>query len=117
MVRRKKGRLYRDGAQDAEMREFERRYGVEHGDVVYGETVGKVARERAAANGGEIRERIKGHMSISSKGTPFEVRPHFSEVHAHPHGRGHHGGRCAPGCARASVAHRHRRGRGSSRHG
>jgi hypothetical protein len=113
MVRRRK-HLYRDGARDPELAEFEQRYGVEHGKEVYGETVGKVARERAAKNGGVEIEHVKGHMSLSSSGTPYRVKAHPAYVDAHPHGRGHHGGRCPPGCRQGAVAHRHRSGRRGS---
>lgn len=117
MATEKEKHLYRDGAKEAELREFEKRYGVEHGRDVYGETVGKVARERAAENGGETRELVKGHMSFSSKGTPYEVKGHFSYVDAHPHGRGHHAGRCDSNCRRGVTEHRHKRGRGSTSRG
>lgn len=43
--------LYRNGAEPREMREFEERYGKKKGDYVYGATVGKVKRERAAKRG------------------------------------------------------------------
>lgn len=102
--------LYRDDAKEAELREFERRYGVEHGQVVYGEVVGKVARERAAKNGGTIEENVKGHMSFSSKGTEFRVKPFKRRVVAHPHSYGEHKGPCSAACRRGEVAHRHPRG-------
>ena len=40
--------LYRDGAEKGEIRDFERRYGKRKGRRIYGATVGKVKRERAA---------------------------------------------------------------------
>ena len=43
--------LYTHGAEPREMREFEERYGKKKGDYVYGATVGKVKRERAAKRG------------------------------------------------------------------
>lgn len=38
--------LYRDGAEPAELRKFEREYGREKGRQIYGATVGKVRREQ-----------------------------------------------------------------------
>ena len=40
--------LYRDGAKKRETRDFQRRYGKRKGRRIYGATVGKVKRERAA---------------------------------------------------------------------
>lgn len=45
---RKTKHLYRTGAKSREEKEFEKRYGPEKGKRVYGATVGKVKRERAA---------------------------------------------------------------------
>jgi hypothetical protein len=42
------------GTEHREMEEFEERYGKDRGDYIYGATVGKVARERAA-------KRRRGH--------------------------------------------------------
>jgi len=40
--------LYRDGAKYKELKIFERRYGKEKGDYIYGAVVGKIKREREA---------------------------------------------------------------------
>ena len=40
--------LYKDFAERGEIRDFERRYGKRKGRRIYGATVGKVKRERAA---------------------------------------------------------------------
>ncbi len=110
-----KRRLYRGGAKGPELREFEARYGPEHGQVVYGEVIGKVAREQAAEHGGVKVEKIPGHISFSSEGLREHVRAHDAYVHAVPHSYGHHSGRCDGACRRGSRPHRHRRG--SSRRG
>ncbi|MGC2359234.1 MAG: hypothetical protein WA691_02880 [Thermoplasmata archaeon] len=99
---------------EAARREFEERYGKEHGDLVWRETLGKIAREQAARSPTSVKvEHIPGHVSITSRGRPFRVRPHSAYIEAHPHGRGHHGGRCDGACRRGVKPHRHRRGRGS----
>ena len=113
---RRRGHIYRDGAEGRELREFEARYGPEHGREVYGAVVGKVAREQAAYRPGGVKvEHIPGHISFSSKGQREWVRGSERYVHAHPHSRDHHGGRCGSECRRAMTGHRHRRG--SSRGG
>jgi hypothetical protein len=105
MARRK--RLY----SEAERREFERRYG-RRGDEVYGRTLNKVARERAAENGGTYVEEIPGHFSFSKEGRREWVKPHQSRIHAESHGPGHHPGSCSAACRKGHVPHRHRRRRG-----
>ena len=55
-TRRPPAHLYRAGAEPREIREFERRYEAEglskaRADRIYGATVGKVKRERAAKRG------------------------------------------------------------------
>lgn len=47
MVRKNK-HLYKDGAKSKERRKFERKYGKEKGDYIYGAVIGKVKRERKA---------------------------------------------------------------------
>lgn len=42
------GHLYRNGAKGREKRKFEKEYGKEKGDYVYGSVIGKVKREREA---------------------------------------------------------------------
>ena len=104
--------LYRNARdREAEIRDFERRYGKEHGREVYNEVVGKVAREQAAHEPGGVKvEHVKGHISFNSRGAREVVRPHEAFVHAHPHSHGHHGGRCDGGCRRSAQSHKHRRG-------
>lgn len=110
--RKGRGHLYSEETK----RDFERRYGKEHGDEVWRETIGKTAAEQAASSpGGVKREHVPGHISFSKSGTPFRVRPHDAYVHAMPHSYGHHGGKCGPECRRGIVPHKHRRG--SSRRG
>ena len=101
--------LYRGG--EAELREFERRYGKEHGRQVYGEVVGKVAREQASHERGGVKlEHVQGHISFSREGRPERVRPHLAYVHAAPHSYGHHSGRCDGACRKGARTHKHRRG-------
>ncbi len=96
---------------EAERREFEERYGKQHGDLVWRETLGKVAREQAAKSPSGVKvEHVPGHISFSSKGTPERVRPHETFIEAHPHSYGHHAGRCSGGCRRGAETHKHRRG-------
>lgn len=103
---------------EASRREFEKRYGKEHGDLVWRETIGKVAREQAAMSpSGTKVEHVPGHISFSSRGKPYRVRPHAAYVDAHPHSYGHHAGRCDPACRRGVRPHKHPRGRGSTRRG
>jgi hypothetical protein len=95
---------------EAARREFENRYGKDHGDLVWRETLGKVAREQAARSpSGTKVEEIPGHVSFSSKGKEFRVRPHEATVVAHPHSYGEHAGRCSAACRRGEVPHRHKR--------
>lgn len=97
--------------------EFERRYEAEgyskeRADRIFGASVGKVAAEQAAESPGGVKvERVEGHTAYSDRGTRFQVRPHTASVraHAHPHGRGHHGGTCDGDCRRGRVAHTHGR--------
>lgn len=97
---------------EASKRKFEEEYGKEHGDEVFGATVGKVAREQAAENPTKTKtEHVPGHFSFSSKGKRFRVRPHPATIHAEPHTRGHHGGPCGSACRRGETMHRHRHGR------
>ena len=50
-------------------KEFEDRYGKEHGDLVWGETMGKVAREQAAKSPSGVKvEDIPALVSISDRG-------------------------------------------------
>lgn len=115
MARRPK-RLYGDEAnRKAEIREFERRY-PGRGEEVYGAVVGKTAEEQAAHRPGGVKlEQVKGHISMSDRGTKFRVRPHTAMVHAHRHGSHHHGRPCNGSCQRGLRDHRHPRG--SSRGG
>lgn len=107
------GHLY----TEEEREDFRRRYG-KRGDEVFGETLGKVAREQAAARPGGVKvEHVEGHVAFSDRGPGFRVRGHEAFVHAHPHGRDHHAPPCGPGCRHAMRSHKHRRGRGSSRRG
>lgn len=93
-------------------REFERRYGKEHGDLVWGETMGKVAREQAERSPSGVKvEHIPSHISFSKTGKREVVEAHEARIYAHPHSRGEHAGRCTAACRRGSVAHRHVRGR------
>lgn len=97
-------------------REFEKRYGKERGDRIWGETMNKVAHEQAANSpSGVKRETIPGHISFSSRGSRERVRGHYAYVHAAPHSRGHHAGPCDGSCRAGMRAHKHRRG--SSRRG
>lgn len=81
MSRRSEKHLYRDGAKGPEEREFEQRYGREKGKRVYGATVGKVERERAAEDEDD-RPR--------NSGDTHGVEPHEREVDGRPeHVRGH----------------------------
>ena len=51
-TRKRPAHLYRGrGTKERERRAFEKEYGKARGDYVYGATVGKVARERAAKRG------------------------------------------------------------------
>jgi len=94
----------------ASRREFEERYGKEHGDLVWRETIGKVAREQAAKSPSGVKvERIPGHVSISDRGTRFRVRPHEARIVAHKHSRGEHAGRCSAACRRGEIGHPHKR--------
>ncbi len=96
---------------EAERKRFEERYGKEHGDLVWRETLGKVAREQAAESPSGVKvERIPGHVSYSERGSREWVRPHEAYVEAHPHGSRHHGGKCGSACRRGITPHRHRRG-------
>ncbi|MDE1822064.1 MAG: hypothetical protein KGI98_14585 [Euryarchaeota archaeon] len=101
----------RQGAQ--ERKDFEARYGKKHGDAVYGATVGKVAREQAAASPSGVKiEHVRGHMSFSSAGAPERVRPHTARiVVSHPHSRGEHKGPCSRDCRAGKVGHTHLRSR------
>ena len=102
---------------ESSRRDFERRYGKEHGDLVWGETMGKVAREQAEHNPGHVKvEEIPGHISFSSGGRREVVRAHEARVYAHPHSRSScpHPGPCSRACRRGQVAHEHR-GRGRRR--
>lgn len=91
-------------------RGFEERYGKEHGDLVWRETMSKVAREQAAENPGGVKvEKIPGHVSMSANGKREWVRPHEAYIVAHPHSRGEHAGRCSKACRRGEVGHPHRR--------
>lgn len=103
--------LYKNGAKASEERKFEKEYGPEKGKHVYGATVGKVAREQAAKNGGVKREEVPGHIAISDRGTPYHVKGHYYYVHSVPHSRGHHSGPCDGPCRRGQRPHRHKRGR------
>ena len=111
----KRKHLYR-GDSRAVREEFRERYGA-RGDEVYGRTIGKAARERAANNGGEYREYVAEHRAENPGGEgSHDVRSHYAEVradgrrgHSHAHSRGHHGGACGPDCRRGSTGHRHRR--------
>jgi hypothetical protein len=95
----------------AERRDFEERYGKEHGDLVWRETLGKVAREQAARSTSGVKvEQIPGHISFSSQGRRERVRAHESFIEAHPHSYGHHGGRCDGACRKGARSHKHRRG-------
>ncbi|MGI0151950.1 MAG: hypothetical protein ACREC5_08450 [Thermoplasmata archaeon] len=95
---------------DAARREFEARYGKEHGDLVWRETLGKVAREQAAESPRGVKiEKIPGHVSTSDRGTKFRVRSHEARVIAHPHSHGEHSGPCSTACRRGDVAHKHKR--------
>lgn len=94
----------------ASKRAFEERYGKEHGDLVWGETMGKVAREQAAKEPSGVKpEKIPGHVSFSKAGKREWVRPHEAHVRAHPHPRGEHEGPCSKECRRGLVAHPHKR--------
>jgi hypothetical protein len=105
MSERKPNHLNSEGAR----LEFQERYGKEHGDVVWRETLSKVAREQAAKNPSGVKvEEIPGHISFSSKGTREHVKAHPAYVHAKPHGRGHHAGRCSSACRRGIIPHRHK---------
>lgn len=96
---------------EASKREFEERYGKEHGDLVWQETIGKVAREQAAQQPGGVKvEHIPGHVSFSSSGKRERARPYDAYVHARPHSYGHHAGRCDGACRRGVRPHKHRRG-------
>lgn len=95
-------------------REFERRYGKEHGDLVWGETMGKVAREQAARNPSGVKvEHVPSHISFSKTGKREVVRGHDAYIQTHPHSRGHHGGRCDGNCRRGIRPHKHRSGSSS----
>ena len=60
--------LYRNGARYKERRKFEREYGMQRGDYVYGATVGKVKREREArAMTATDFERRVEHMAYDGK--------------------------------------------------
>jgi hypothetical protein len=112
MAPRRSSPLYRGEGKVVQRRAFERRYGKARGDRVYGATIGKVARERAARRpSGTVVEEVKGHVSFSASGAPEWVSRHEARVHAHPHGSRHHAGRCGPSCRRGNVTHRHRRTR------
>ena len=104
--------LYRGGRRTRrrELRQFDAEYG-DRGPYVYGATVGKVGRERAAKRGGRMRERVRGHWSTSSRGHRYHVKSHWATVHSVPHSRGHHSGRCGSACRRGQVPHRHARTR------
>lgn len=119
MARRRR-HLYRGGAEKRELREFQERYGEEHGKEVYGAVVGKTAAEQAREQGGVKIEHVRGHIATSDRGTRFRVRPHEARVtgtfaHSAPHSYGHHSGRCDGACRRGIRPHKHRRG--SSRRG
>src|SRR5579864_6460946 len=103
----KEKHLYKEGANVKMEADFERKYGP-RGKEIYGAVLGKVAREKAAANGGTYVEEVKAHESRSATGTPEHVRGHKAIVHAHPHHDGHHGGRCGPACRASHLGHRHR---------
>ena len=76
--------------------------------MVWGETIGKVAREQAAVRPGGIKvEHVGAHEAISDRGTEFTVRAHIARVCSKPHRRGHHAGRCTPRCRKGLVSHRH----------
>jgi hypothetical protein len=100
---------------EASRAEFERRYGKEHGDLVWRETLGKVAREQASHNPSGVKvEHVPGHVSFSSRGKREIVKPHEARVHAHPHSRGDHPGACSRNCRAGRVGHSHP-GRGRRR--
>ena len=109
----KRRRLFRGRQGAQERKDFEARYGKAHGDAVYGATVGKVAREQAAASPSGVKiEHVRGHMSFSSTGAPEKVRPHTARiVVSHPHSRGEHKGPCSRDCRAGKVGHTHLRPR------
>lgn len=83
-VPRREKHLYRDGAEGAEEREFDQRYGA-RGPDVYGRVINKVSREQAAKRKGrKKRERVRAHESTSSSGKRFRVRAHEEEISADP---------------------------------
>ncbi len=99
-------------SSDAEREEFERRYGKEHGDRVWGATLAKVAEEQAARSPSGVKvEEIPGHVAYSDRGRRYEVRPHEARFHAHPHSRGSrdHDGPCSRDCRAGRVPHPRRR--------
>ena len=60
--------LYRNGAQNWERKKFEREYGMQRGDYVYGATVGKVKREsEVRAMTAADLERKAEHMAYNGK--------------------------------------------------
>lgn len=82
MARRRAKHLYSEASKE----DFERRYGKEHGDLVYGETIGKVSREQAAVRPMGVKvEHVRGHIALSDRGARFRVRSHDAYVHAAPH--------------------------------
>ncbi|MHB8351125.1 MAG: hypothetical protein ACYDFT_00275 [Thermoplasmata archaeon] len=98
-------------SEDSE-KSFEARYGKKHGDDVWGETMGKVAREQAAHHpSGTKVEEVKGHIAFSDMGNEYHVRPHVAKIHAEPHSAGHHGGPCNTSCRRGERMHTHHRRR------
>ena len=101
--------LYREGAKAKEEKSFEERYGKKKGEKVYGAVVGKVKREQLEAEGKSVgREHVKGHISFTKRGGVYRVKGHYATVHAHPHGKGDHPGRCGPLCRRGLVEHGHK---------
>lgn len=95
---------------EASKKAFEQRYGKEHGDLVWGETIGKVAREQAAKSPSGVKtEKIPGHVSFSKSGKRERVQAHEAHIRAHVHPRGEHEGPCSKECRRGLVAHPHPR--------
>lgn len=114
MPRTRSRKLYSSATE----RRFEEEYGPRRGKLIFGKTVGKVAREQAARNPSGVKiERVKGHWDTNQGGTTFYVEGHLTRVvakrtHSESHSSAaHHRGPCSPACRRGLIPHRHRRSR------
>lgn len=86
---------------------FEKRYGKEHGDQVWRATLGKVAEEQAEKMPGGVKTEEVRSYSRFTDGRTVKVPEHVARFghKRHRHGRGEHPGPCSKACRRGEVDH------------